>query len=369
VIPFLDLKKVNLQYRSTILKTIEKVIDSGYYIQGEECQIFEKEFAEYCGVENCIGVANGLDALLLIIRAYRELNIFKTGDEIIVPANTYIASIMAISENNLTPILVEPDINTYNIDIEKIEEKITSKTRAILIVHLYGQPVKIKKILKLAKKYNLKIIEDAAQAHGAYSIPLNKRVGSIGDAAGFSFYPGKNLGAIGDGGAVTTNDSNLSDIIRILKNYGSSQKYINKYTGFNSRLDELQAAILRVKLPFLDREIEKRREVANYYLENIRNDRITLPTVDQEGLHVWHLFVIRASNRNNLQEYLSKHDIQTLIHYPIPPHKQDAYKHWNDLPLPITEKISNEVLSLPISSSVSKLDTKYIVKMLNNYAG
>ena len=272
MIPFLDLKGLNAQYRAELIEACTKVIDSGWYIQGNECKEFDKEFAQYCGTKYAIGVANGLDALILILRAYKELGFMKDGDEVIVPSNTYIASILAISQNNLVPVLVEPDINTYLIDPSKIEEKITSKTKAILPVHLYGQTCEMDKINDIAEKYNLKVIEDSAQSHGSYY--KNKRSGNLGDASGFSFYPGKNLGALGDGGAVTTNDEELANAIKALGNYGSHKKYENLYKGINSRLDEIQAAMLRVKLRYLDNEVEKRREIANYYLQNIKNDNI-----------------------------------------------------------------------------------------------
>ena len=328
MIPFLDLKALNSQYRAELIEACTKVIDSGWYLQGNECKGFEKEFASYCGTKYAIGVANGLDALILILRAYKELGFMQDGDEVIVPSNTYIASILAISQNNLVPVLVEPDINTYLINPSKIEEKITSKTKAILPVHLYGQTCQMDKINEIAKKYNLKVIEDSAQSHGAYF--GDKRSGNLGDASGFSFYPGKNLGALGDGGAVTTNDEEIANTIKALGNYGSHKKYENLYKGLNSRLDEIQAAMLRVKLKYLDNEIEKRREIANYYLENIKNENIILPTVRNENNHVWHLFVIRTKNRDELQKYLLVDGIQTLIHYPIPPHKQNAYKEWNN---------------------------------------
>ena len=277
----------------------------------------------YCGAKYAIGVANGLDALILILKAYKQMGILSNEDEVIVPSNTYIASILAISETNLVPVLVEPNINTYNIDVEKIEQSITSKTKAIMVVHLYGQAVQMRKILELAKKYNLKVIEDSAQAHGAYDIELNKRVGNIGDASGFSFYPGKNLGALGDGGAVTTNDEKLATTIRALGNYGGSKKYENIYKGTNSRLDEIQASMLRVKLRYLEEEISKRKVIAQYYLDNIKNEKIVLPVITTDS--VWHLFVTRTKQRDKLQQYLLDNEIQTLIHYPLPPHKQKAY--------------------------------------------
>jgi len=365
MIPFLDLKKLNAQYRNELIEACKRVIDSGWYILGKEVEEFEKEFAEYCGVKYAIGVANGLDALTLILRAYKELGILSDGDEVIAPANTYIATILAISNNNLVPVLVEPDINTYLINPEKIEEKITSKTKAIMPVHLYGQTCEMDKINKIAKKYNLKVIEDSAQSHGAYF--GNKKSGNLGDASGFSFYPGKNLGAIGDAGAVTTNDEQLANTIKAIRNYGSHKKYENLYKGTNSRLDEIQAAILRVKLKYLDEEIYKRRKIAKYYLENIKNDKIILPKVRDENNHVWHLFVIRTKRRDELQKYLFDKDIQTLIHYPIPPHKQMAYKEWNNRSYPITEKIHNEVLSLPISGVQTLDETEKVIAAINEF--
>lgn len=365
MIPFLDLKGINAQYRAELIEACTRVIDSGWYIQGHECAEFEREFADYCSTKYCIGVANGLDALILILRAYKELGIMKDGDEVIVPSNTYIASILAISQNNLVPVLVEPDINTYLIDTLKIEEKITSKTRAILPVHLYGQTCQMDEINKIAKKYNLKVIEDSAQSHGAYF--GDKRSGNLGDASGFSFYPGKNLGALGDGGAVTTNDEELANAIKALGNYGSHKKYENLYKGVNSRLDEMQAAMLRVKLRYLDAEINKRREVAEYYFDNIKNDKMRLPSVRAKDNHVWHLFVVKAQKRVELQKYLQENGIQTLIHYPIPPHKQNAYSEWNLESYPISEEIHNEVLSLPISGVQSLEDTKKIIGILSGF--
>lgn len=364
-VPFLDLKAVNAQYQDELKEACSRVIDSGWYIQGKECDAFEDEFATYCGAKHAIGVANGLDALILIFRAYKELGIMKDGDEVIVPANTYIASILAISENGLVPVLVEPNINTYNIDPLKIEEKVSSKTKAILAVHLYGQVAEMENINIIAKKHNLKVIEDSAQAHGAMFHGV--KTGSLGDASGFSFYPGKNLGALGDGGAVTTNDDELARVIRALGNYGGEKKYENIYKGTNSRLDEIQAAMLRVKLRHLDDEIKKRREVANYYLDNIKNENIILPTIKDQNSHVWHLFVIRTSRRDELQKYLSEQGIQTLIHYPIPPHKQIAYKEWGSLNFAITEMIHNEVVSLPLSSVQDFESTQHIIKSINDF--
>lgn len=365
MIPFLDLKGVNAQYKEKLIEACTKVINSGRYIQGNEHKEFEKEFAEYCGVKYAIGVGNGLDALIIILRAYKELGIMKDGDEVIVPSNTYIASILAISQNNLIPVLVEPEIDTYLIDPLKIEVKITSKTKAIMPVHLYGQTCQMDKINAIAKKYNLKVIEDSAQSHGAYF--KDKRCGNLGDASGFSFYPGKNLGALGDGGVVTTNDKKLADTVKALGNYGSHKKYENLYKGVNSRLDEIQAAMLRVKLKYLDNEIKKRRDVASYYINNIKNDKVILPTVRSEYEHVWHLFTISTSNRKDLQQYLLDKNIETLIHYPIPPHKQVAYEELCNDNHPISENIHKNILSLPISGIQSEETTQQVVNIINGY--
>ncbi len=363
LIPFLDLKLLNMQYFNEFEQAFDQVVNSGWYIQGKQCQAFEQEFADYCGTKHCIGVANGLDALTLIIRAYKELGIMQVGDEIIVPANTYIASILAISENGLTPILVEPDIQTYNINPALIEAKITDKTKAIMAVHLYGQVAAMDEIKTIAQKHKLKVIEDSAQAHGA--MYNGKRTGNLGDASSFSFYPGKNLGALGDGGAVTTNDDQLAEVIRALGNYGSHKKYENKYQGINSRLDEIQAALLRVKLKQLDNEIEKRRVVAEYYLKNVKNNSIVLPKVTDYDSHVWHLFVIRTKDRKELQQYLLDNNVETLIHYPISAHKQKAYKNWNKMSYSKSELIHKEVLSLPISPVLTNDEMKYVVNTIN----
>ena len=371
MIPFLDLKSINAQYRAELIEACTNVIDSGWYVQGNEHRAFEQEFAEYCGTKHAVGVANGLDALTLILRAYKELGVMEDGDEVIVPSNTYIASILAISENNLVPILVEPDIETYLLDSSKIEEKITSKTKAIMPVHLYGQTCDMDAINAIAQKHTLKVIEDSAQSHGAYY--KEKRSGNLGDASGFSFYPGKNLGALGDGGAVTTNDAELAETIRALGNYGSHKKYENIYKGTNSRLDEIQAAMLRVKLRYVEKETENRRKIAAYYLENISNEHIILPTsygsldAEYSKSHVWHVFVIRTKERAALQKFLLDKGVQTLIHYPIPPHHQLAYKEWNGESYPIGELIHNEVLSLPISGIQSLEDTRKIVEVINAY--
>ena len=363
MISFLDLKKLNYQYDKEIQLAMRRVLHSGQYILSNEVQAFEAEFAEYCGVRHCIGVACGLDALALIIRGYR----FGSGDEIIVPANTYIATILAVSANGATPALVEPDLFSYNIDPSKIERKITSRTKAILAVHLYGLCADMTHIRAIAKKYDLKVIEDAAQAQGAKN--KGKRVGSLGNAAGFSFYPTKNLGALGDGGAITTNDDDLAECLRTLRDYGSHKKNEHILKGVNSRLDELQAAVLRVKLRHLDSDNEKRRKIANYYRTNINNENIVLPQIpgrDEES-HVWHLFVIRTQKRDYLQQYLLENKIQTMIHYPIPPHEQQAYQEWNQDSYPLTEKIHREVLSLPISPVLSHEDASKIVEVLNKY--
>jgi len=366
MIKFLDLQATNKVYRAELKDAFERVLDSGWYIMGTELQQFEQAFAGYCGTKHAIGVANGLDALILIIRAYKELGIFNDGDEIIVPANTYIASILAISANGLIPILVEPDIVTYNIDPTLIESFITGRTVAILPVHLYGQLCDIKSINVIASKYKLKVIEDCAQAHGATD-PNGTRAGNFGDAAGFSFYPGKNLGALGDGGAITTNNDELATTIKALLNYGSHIKYENKFKGVNSRLDELQAALLLVKLKNLDADTQIKRDIANYYLDEIRNPKILLPTVLYPEAHVWHLFVIRTKDREHLQNYLSKNNVQTVIHYPVPPHKQEAYKELNRLNFPISEKVHFEVLSLPLSTVLTWEEVKTVVQLLNSY--
>ncbi|WP_270340477.1 DegT/DnrJ/EryC1/StrS family aminotransferase [Bacillus mobilis] len=363
MIPFLDLKQINLQHKNEIEEAMKRVLESGWYILGKEVTEFEEKFAAYCGTKYAIGVANGLDALILILKAYG----IGEGDEVIVPANTYIASILAISANGATPILVEPQAETFNINPQQIEGKVSSKTKAIMAVHLCGQAANMGAINKIAKKYNLKVIEDAAQAHGA--IYNEKRTGNLGDAAGFSFYPGKNLGALGDGGAITTNDPILVERLLALRNYGSHVKYQNLFKGMNSRLDELQAAILNVKLVYLDEQNEHRRKIAEYYLNNIKNPRVELPLVenrDRES-HVWHLFVIKTEKREELQKFLKEKGIQTMIHYPIPPHKQEAYLEWNHLSYPITENIHNQVLSLPISPVMSMEEVRQVVDLINQY--
>jgi dTDP-4-amino-4,6-dideoxygalactose transaminase len=366
MIKFLDLKKITDSFQPELDKAIKRVVDSGWFLLGEEVKAFEQEYAAYTGTKHCIGVANGLDALRLILRAYIEMGVMQEGDEIIVPANTYIASILAITDNRLIPVLVEPDLLTYNIDPFKIEEKITSKTKGIMLVHLYGQNAMHPEIGSLVKKYNIKLIEDNAQAQGCYY--NEKRTGNLGDAAGHSFYPGKNLGALGDAGAVTTNNDQLAKVIRTLANYGSVEKYKNEYQGLNSRLDEIHAAVLRVKLARLDADNQKRRDIALHYLQNIVHPNITLPdNPTVEGSHVWHLFVIRTEKRDEVQKHLADNGIQTLIHYPIPPHQQQAYKAWNNQSYPITEQIHDEVISLPISPVMKAFEQKKIVLALNNW--
>ena len=407
MISFLDLQKISSIYEPQLSEAVGRVIKSGRYLLGDEVKNFEQEYAGFTGVKHCIAVANGLDALRLILRGYIETGFMSEGDEIIVPANTFIASILAITENRLKPLPVEPDQTTYNLDISLIEKHITPRTRAVMVVHLYGQACWSPELERISRKYNLKIIEDNAQAAGAYFVSefqgfrvseLNrnsetlkhwnpetlkpaspteaiakvgnpetlKRTGSLGDAAGHSFYPGKNLAALGDGGAVTTDDDELAEVVRTIANYGSKVKYQNIYKGLNSRLDEIQAAVLRVKLPRLDTDNRHRREIAEYYLENIKNPEIILPGLKKNALsHVWHLFVIRSSNRDKLQQYLHEHGIQTLIHYPVPPHKQQAYSEFNKLSLPITERIHREVLSLPISQVMSMEEASYVADTLN----
>jgi len=365
MIKFLDLQKLNNKYSAEIHEAVKRVIDSGWYLQGVENNAFEKEYSKFIGVEHAIGVANGLDALKLILNAYLQLGVMNEGDEIIVPANTYIASVLAITDNKLKPVLVEPDINTLQIDDNLIEQSITPRTKGILIVHLYGRCAYTEKIGELCKKYNLKLIEDNAQSHGC---KFNDKVtGSIGDAAGHSFYPGKNIGAFGDAGAVTTNNAELAATIRALANYGSSKKYVCDYKGLNSRLDEIQAAILNVKIKYAVSEIDYRQNVAKYYIENINNPKIRIPHIEDWSAHVFHLFPIFTEQRDELQKYLSDNDVQTLIHYPIPPHKQKCYPELNDLNLPITEKIHNEELSLPMSQVIEPDEIAKIVDVLNKW--
>ena len=366
MIPFLSLKDVTALHGAEINEAVTRVVNNGWYLQGKENEQFEKNYAKFIGTQYCVGCANGLDALIWIFRAYIEMGIMQPGDEVIVPANTYIATILAITENGLKPILVEPKINTLQIDEDKIEEAITSKTKAIALVHLYGRLAWNQKIAGICKKYNLKLVEDNAQAHGCFTTD-GQMTGALGDAAGHSFYPGKNLGALGDGGAITTNDKELADTIRALANYGSHKKYVFKYTGRNSRLDEIQAAVLDVKLKYLIKDNAHRKEVAKVYIENINNPLITLPDTLPYQSNAFHLFPIFCEKRNKLQQYLADNAIGTVIHYPIPPHKQECYKEWNHLSFPVTEYIAEHELSLPIGPSLSIKDVIEIVKIINKW--
>lgn len=381
MIKFLDIQKVSESFEPGLSEAIQRVVRGGWYLLGEEVSAFDREYAEYIGSRHCIGVANGLDALRLILKAWIELGVMKEGDEVIVPANTYIASILAITDNRLIPVLVEPDITTYNLDISLVERHITPRTRAIMVVHLYGRVCWSEELEQIAKRHNLKIIEDNAQAAGA------SRTGSLGHAAGHSFYPGKNLGALGDGGAVTTNDDELAGVVRALANYGSTKKYVNDYQGLNSRLDEIQAAALRVKLPRLDADNRQRRKIAQYYHDHLTLPGLVLPgnnpvlpgnspvlpgknplaAVADNPEHVHHLFVIRHPERDRLQQYLTNNGVQTLIHYPVPPHKQQAYREWNKLSFPVTEKIHREVLSLPISQVMEEDEYVRVTELINSF--
>ncbi len=371
MIKFLDLQKINAQYTYELKQAATEVIDSGWYLLGNKLESFENNLSRFLGVRQTVGVSNGLDALRLILRAYIEMGVMNKGDEIIVPANTYIATILAITDNGLKPVLVEPDIETYNLDISLIEQHVTKRTKAIMLVHLYGRICWSDELERIAKKYNLKLLEDNAQAIGAIW-KNGKRSGALGDAAGNSFYPGKNLGALGDAGAVTTNDKELAKTIRAIANYGSEKKYYNIYQGLNCRMDEIQAAFLNVKLKYLDAENQKRREIAQYYGESIKNLNIILPQstsqpIDQALEHVWHLFVIRSKYREQIQKYLIENGIQTMIHYPMPPHKQQAYKEMNELTIPITEQIHDESLSLPLNQMISYSDIEIIVNTINRF--
>lgn len=365
MISFLDLKAINQKMVTELKEASNRVIDSGWYISGQELAAFEKSFATYCGVKHCLGVANGLDALVLTIRAWKELGKVKEGDEVIVPANTYIASILAISQNGLKPVLVEPDEKSFNLNPELIKTYLTKKTRIILPVHLYGQMAAMPAINSFAKTNGLLVLEDSAQSQGAAI--EGKKCGSWGDASGFSFYPGKNLGALGDAGAVTTNDDQLADVLTYLRNYGSKEKYRNEYAGTNSRLDEIQAAFLSVKLKYLDEQTSYRRTVARKYLAGIKNSLIKLPSCRSDEEHVWHLFVVRCSRRDELQQHLTKNGVQTLIHYPIPPHKQNAYQELQHLSLPVTESIHKEVLSLPMGPTITTSEINAVIDAINNF--
>jgi dTDP-4-amino-4,6-dideoxygalactose transaminase len=365
MIRFVNLVRIQEPFLHQVLSEASVAVTSGWYILGSSVKRFEEEFATYCTVRHCIGVGNGFDALFLILRGWIELGELAPGDEVIVPANTYIASILAVTEAGLTPVLVEPNQQTYTIDPSCVEAAISPRTKAIMAVHLYGQCCDMEPLWRLAQKHNLKIIEDAAQAHGATY--RGRKAGSLGHAAGFSFYPTKNLGALGDGGAVTTNDDRLAECIRALRNYGSHEKYVHLYKGRNSRLDEIQAAFLSVKLRYLDEHNAQRREIAKRYLTEIKNPLVTLPYVADYGDHVWHLFVVRVPNRDHFRRYLADHGIETAVHYPIPPHKQRAYKEWNHLEFPITEAIHREVVSLPLYPGLDIKSIDFVVRMVNSY--
>ena len=365
MVDFLNLKAVNQRYRQQLLDACAAVIDSGWYINGGALKRFEENFATYCGVQYCIGVANGLDALTLTLKAWKLLGRLKDGDEVIVPGNTYIASVLAVTESGLVPVLVEPDVQSFNLDPDTVEAAITSRTRVVLTVHLYGRAAPMARIMDLAEEHNLLVLEDSAQAHGAFA--QGRKVGSWGHASGFSFYPGKNLGALGDAGAITTNDKALAEVLFALRNYGSHEKYKNIYVGVNSRLDEIQAAMLDVKLNYLDAEVQRRRQIASAYSERINNDAIHLPQHGDEGEHVWHLYVVRCADREAFQAHLTARGVQTLVHYPIPPHKQQAYAHLNEMSLPLTERIHEQVLSLPVDPTMSDADIDQVVAACNSF--
>lgn len=371
--PFLDLKNINAQYRAELIDACTRVIDSGWYLLGNELTQFETDFAAYCGTKHAIGVANGLEALILTLCAWKELGKLQDGDEVIVPANTYIASILAVSANNLIPVLVEPDENSYNLSPENTRSAITAKTRAILPVHLYGQLADMPALMEIANEHRLLVLEDSAQAHGAEL--ACKRAGNWGHASGFSFYPGKNLGALGDAGAITTNDGQLAETLKALRNYGSHEKYKNLFKGTNSRLDEIQAAMLGVKLKHLDRETSRRREIAAAYTKGITHSAVSLPVrdktldIENHSSHVWHLYVVRAQQREALQLHLTEQGIQTLIHYPIPPHQQQAYQEWNEQSYPLSEAMHQQVLSLPISPMMTDAQVQAVIAAVNSFSG
>ncbi|HIC8603603.1 DegT/DnrJ/EryC1/StrS family aminotransferase [Citrobacter freundii] len=367
MVDFLNLKKINERQRNELVSAVERVIDSGWYIMGEELQAFEREFANFCQVKYSLGVANGLDALTLVLRAWKEMGKLKDGDEVIVQGNTYIASVLAITENNLVPVLVEPDRSTFNLNAANVIAAISNKTKAILPVHLYGRIAPMKEIMDIAREHSLLVLEDCAQSHGAQI--EGKKAGCWGDAAGFSFYPGKNLGALGDAGAITTNDKELYEVVKALRNYGSEEKYLNLYKGVNSRLDEIQAAMLRVKLKMLNHDIHIRQRIAQRYLSEIKNPLLELPYVEYMDNHVWHLFVLKTANREKLQIWLKQHGIQSLIHYPIPPHKQHAFKEIVGLSLPLTEELHTQVLSIPMDPTMVEDDISLVINALNGFAG
>jgi dTDP-4-amino-4,6-dideoxygalactose transaminase len=364
-VKFLDLHAINKYFQKELQIALNTVVDSGWYIMGKSLQQFEQSYAEYCGVKYCLGVANGLDALILILEGYKEMGVFTAGDEILVPSNTYIATILAIQKAGLVPVLVEPSEKDFLIDVKRIEERITARTKGIMVVHLYGRLCDMEGVNQVAKKHALKVIEDSAQSHGAIS--KGKRSGNLGDASGFSFYPGKNFGALGDAGAVTTNDEQLANVIKAYRNYGSNEKYVNIYKGINSRLDELQAAFLSVKLPKLDEQNEKRRVIAKKFLERMKNPKVILPEWGEREAHVWHVFVVRVKDRKSFQDHLQQRGIQTLIHYPIPPHKQAAYREWNQLSFPVSESIHNEVVSLPMHPFMQEGEIDRVIEAVNTF--
>jgi len=363
MVPFLNLKQINSRHKRELMRALEDFVDSGRYILGARVGEFEQKFADYCGVKHAVGTGNGLDALTLIVRAYKELGVFREGDEILAPANTYIATILAITENRLKPVLVEPDIATYNIDVNLLEKSITEKTKGILTVHLYGQVAYSEKMQSIADKHGLKTIEDCAQAAGAAY--KGKKAGSLGNAAGFSFYPSKNLGALGDAGAVTTNESELAEVVRALGNYGSHKKYYNDFQGVNSRLDEIQAAILLIKLKYLNEENSTRRSIAKRYLEEIKNEKLILPEANLSESNVWHLFVVRTEDRDEFGKHLIDNGVEPFIHYPLPPHKQKAYSDWNNESYPITEEIHKTVISLPLDISMTDEQVSKVIEVCN----
>jgi len=366
MIPFLDLKAINHRFENDFQNELKQFLESGHYILGGQVKVFESNFARYCGSTFCIGVGNGLDALRLILEGYKVLGKLKEDDEVLVASNTYIATILAIKQAGLTPVLIEAEMDTYNFDMDSLEDSISEKTKAIMPVHLYGQLSPMTKILELSEKHGLLVIEDAAQAHGAKD-SAGKRAGNLGDAAGFSFYPTKNLGALGDGGAITTNDADLANVVSKLRNYGTSSKYVNELLGFNSRLDELQATFLNCKLPSLDMDNNRRREIAKRYISEIKNDKIQLPKYDGSENHVFHLFVVRVENRFDFIDFLDRNSIGHLIHYPIPPHEQEALSEYKDLKFSVTEKIHQEVVSLPISPVLVEADVERVIEVLNTY--
>ncbi|MHA1056267.1 DegT/DnrJ/EryC1/StrS family aminotransferase [Enterobacter mori] len=364
-IDFLNLRAVNERFGEELKEACTRVIDSGWYIAGNELDLFEKEFADWCGAKHCVGVANGLDALILTIRAWKLLGLLNEGDEVLVPANTYIATVLAISENGLKPVFVEPNPTTFNLSLAEIKKNTTVNTKAIIAVHLYGRICPMDEIMDFANENGILVLEDSAQAHGA-SIK-GKRAGNWGHASGFSFYPGKNLGALGDAGAVTTNNDELNEALRALRNYGSHIKYENIYKGVNSRLDEIQAAMLRVKLKYLESDTIVRQNIAKKYLENINNPLISMPNNDIEEQSVWHLFVVKTKKRDQLSAYLNSEGISTLIHYPIPPHKQSAYAEYNHLSFPLTESIHEEVLSIPMDPTMTDEEIEYVINKMNEF--